>query len=462
MKAVATFLPLLIGLAASAQSPSPRDVGDPAQLGRGLQRTMTLLSTSTPEQRNTVRILFYGQSITEQSWWKEVAADLRTRFPHADLVIENRALGGFSSQRLVKTAETDLYPFRPDLLIFHVYGAHDDYERIIQRTRERTTAEILIQTDHVNARADWRNEVTDPAKATPKNWDSFMNYRHLPAVIARYGCGFVDQRNLWKRHLLDRSLEATNLLRDGVHLNDEGCRVMAAFAKAALVKRAEPAPDPVNCGYVKTLEVGQDVQWQDGRLKLEFDGNRVDLIAEQAAGQPVRVLIDGKKPSAHPGLYVFTRALSKPGGKWPVLANLSSETPLQLETWTMDVHRDPADEKVFAFSLHGSKTGPDGEGRSDARFVSKSGRIVIDPEDWDVGYALALAGVKPVPERFTVQWKVVAQFTDEWQPESPAPGIENTCTVAHGLSDAPHTLELTGIDQAVTRIRIYSPRKFPH
>ena len=71
-------------------------------------------------------------------------------FRNANLVIENRALGGFASQMLVKTAETDLYPFYPDLLIFHVYGAHDKYEDIIRRVRERTTAEILQQNDHVD------------------------------------------------------------------------------------------------------------------------------------------------------------------------------------------------------------------------------------------------------------------------------------------------------------------------
>ena len=49
-----------------------------------------------------------------------VVEDLRRRFPHANLVVENRALGGFASQMLVKTAETDLYSFQPDLLIFHV------------------------------------------------------------------------------------------------------------------------------------------------------------------------------------------------------------------------------------------------------------------------------------------------------------------------------------------------------
>jgi spore coat polysaccharide biosynthesis predicted glycosyltransferase SpsG len=201
---------------ALAQTSPPSYVGDPAQLGRGVQRTMTLLATSTPQRRNTVRILFYGQSITAQDWWKEVAADVRTRFPHANLVIENRALGGFASQRLVKTAETDLYPFQPDLLIFHVYGSHVDYERIIQRTRERTTAEILIQTDHINARSDWRNEPTDPAKITFKQWDSFMNYRHLPAVIARYGCGYVDQRRGRLRQRGDQGLHHCGACR--------GCR----------------------------------------------------------------------------------------------------------------------------------------------------------------------------------------------------------------------------------------------
>jgi hypothetical protein len=47
--------------------PPPKWLGNTNDHGRGIQRTMTLLATSTPEQRNTVRILFYGQSITEQN-----------------------------------------------------------------------------------------------------------------------------------------------------------------------------------------------------------------------------------------------------------------------------------------------------------------------------------------------------------------------------------------------------------
>ena len=439
---------------------TPSYVGDPAQLGRGIQRTMTLLATSTPEHRNTVRILFYGQSITVQDWWRQVAADLKTRFPHAHLIIENRALGGFASQRLVKTAETDVYPFQPDLLIFHVYGAHNSYEDIIRRTRERTTAEILIQTDHVSAKSDWRREETDPAKVTTQDWDSFMNYKHLPAVIRRYGCGYVDQRNLWKRYLTERGLEAPALLRDGVHLNEDGCRVIAAFVKAALVKRNEQAIDPMDCGYVRTFAVGKDVDIDSGSLKLQFDGIRVDLIASRAGQRPITALIDGKKPSQHAELYCFTRALPKPGGPWPVLADLSFEQPLLVEDWTMAVQRDPVEEDLFTFTLSGSHTGPDGSGRSDARFFSRSGRVVIDPEDWDVRYALGLAQVKPVPAAFTVRWSVVPRYLDQWQPAESPSGIENSATLAHGLADRPHTLELTGDLSALAAVRVYSPRKF--
>ncbi|MDQ3815070.1 MAG: SGNH/GDSL hydrolase family protein, partial [Armatimonadota bacterium] len=250
----------------------PKNVGDPASLGLGIQRTMTLLATSTEQHRNTVRILFYGQSITEGGWWKSVADNLRRRFPHANLVIENRALGGFSSQRLVKTAESDLYSYYPDLMIFHVYGAHNDYEDIIRRTRERTTTEVLIQTDHATKDEDL-NEETDPAKIRTegKMWNSFMNYVHLPNVARKYGCGIVDQRNLWKQYLRDHNLRAAQLLKDAVHPNDWGNYVMAELTKAYLVRRDDVAIDPMNCDTVKTFAVGKDVRWQNGKLTLPFD-----------------------------------------------------------------------------------------------------------------------------------------------------------------------------------------------
>ncbi len=431
--------------------------------GRNVQRTMRLLATSTAERRNTVRILFYGQSITEQKWAKMVEEDLRRRFPHADLVIENRALGGFASQMLVKTAETDLYPFQPDLLIFHVYGAHDRYEDIIRRTRERTTAEILMQNDHVTKQADLTEE-TDAAKLPPagKHWDAFMNHNWLPSLAKRYGAELCDQRSLWKAYLAENKLEPKALLRDSVHLNEHGEWFMAECVKAYLRYDPKLGPSPAE-GWVKTYQVGKDVHWADGKLRLDFDGSRVEVVGASGSAAPATVRIDGRKPSEFAELYGFTRAVTTPEGKWlvkwPVIAPITSEKPLLVEDWTLEARKDAANETLFTFTLNGSRTGPDGEGRSDARFVSKSGRVVIGTNDWNVSYATSLAGIKPVPERFTVKWKAGPRFVDEFVlPGVKDATVETTVTLAQGLPDTKHTLEIFGTGATpVTAIRVYRP-----
>ena len=220
-----------MGFVAEARQSEPK-----VEPGQGIQRTMRLLATSTPTKRNHVRILFYGQSITEQSWSKQVADDIRKRFPNADLEIENRAIGGFASQLLWRTAEYDLYPFNPDLMIFHVYGSHIDYETIIRNTRERTTAEILMQTDHVTA---W--PPANPSEKDDKGlwWTELMNNTYLPDIAKRHGCALVDVRTGWLQHLRENKLEPNALLKDGVHLNDAGCDVMAKLVSDYLVYRPD-------------------------------------------------------------------------------------------------------------------------------------------------------------------------------------------------------------------------------
>jgi hypothetical protein len=441
----------------------PPNFPDASGWGRNIQCTMRLLAMSSPEHCNTVRILFYGQSITEQNWAKMVEDDLRRRFPRANLIIENRALGGFASQMLVKTAETDLYPFQPDLLIFHVYGAHDKYEDIIRRTRERTTAEILMQTDHVNKPADFSEE-TDPAKLPPagEHWDAFMNHNWLPSIAKKYGCELCDQRALWKAYLTENKLEPKALLRDGVHLNPHGEWFMAQCVNAYLRYDPGLGPSPTE-DCVKTWQVGQDLRWTDGKLRLDFDGNRVDVICKPGQATPASVRIDGRKPSEWPELYGFTRALTRPEGKWPVkwpiLAPIGSQRPLLVEDWSLAVARDRQSDKIFSFTLTGSKTGADGIGRSDARFVSASGRIVLETNDWNASYALSLAGITPVPETFTVKWKAEPRFVDEFvSPGVANPAIETTVTLAQGLPNTRHTLEISGSDLTpIAAVRVYRP-----
>jgi hypothetical protein len=454
-----TLATVVMSAPAAAADPAPQaaypatDFPDPSGWGRHIQRTMRLLATSTPEHRNTVRILFYGQSITAQAWTTCVEQDLRRRFPDAELIVENRALGGFASQMLVKTAETDLYPFNPDLLIFHVYGANAQYEDIIRRTRERTTAEILMQTDHVTKPEDFTEE-TDPAKLGPEKamWDAFMNHDWLPMLATRYGAELCDQRTLWKAYLTENHLAPKDLLSDSVHLNAHGEWLMAQCVQAYL--RYDPAlgPSPAE-EWVKTIRVDEDIAWSQGKLRLEFSGSSVELVPAARVGDAAEVWIDGKRPSEIPELKGFSRAVATPGGKWPVIAPVGSAKPLLLEEWTLAVSKSAETGAPYRFTLSGSRTGPDGEGRSDAVFASNSGRVVISPDAWNVPYAMSLAKVDPLPATFTVTWSVVPHSMD-----SIAAGAQGRVLVAHGLANTKHVLEIRGgATTPVREIRIHRP-----
>jgi len=427
--------------------PAPGELGPEA--GAGIQRTMTLLATSTPQQRHRVRILFYGQSITQQEWWREVADDLRRRFPHADLTIENRAIGGFAAQMLVRPAEHDLYPFYPDLVIFHVYGDHTKYEELIASIRRRTTAEVAISNDHHTV-----------LPVPPGNWEEKMSYELVPAIARKYGCYLMDIRTEWRRYLEANGLAPSALLRDGVHLNEHGNYLLAELIKRRLVYN--PAlPDDAWRDMVRTYQVGTDLRWEGGRLVLEFEGNRVDAIAAAAEPRgPARVLIDGKKPSEFPELYAITRPSGTANIGWPAVTRVSYERPLILETWTARITEinDAADE--FRFEVLGSRTGPDGSGASGERFVSASGRVVIEPGDWCLAYDRRVSG-KPTPAGFKTTWQVVPMFADVYEPPAVEdPTREYATALAQGLTNERHTLELIQQGNAAVplrAIRVYRP-----
>jgi hypothetical protein len=226
--------------------PLPNPPKDTSQYGKHFQRCMTLMETSTPEKRNTVRILFYGQSIVGQRWHTMVADDLRRRYPHTDFVIENKALGGFISQHLVRTMHYDVLPFYPDLLVFHVYGADDKYEEIIRTVRTHTTAEIIMQSDHVKK---WpKSEVREDHRTRDVEWNERMNNVLLPRIAEKYRCSWQPQRWEWMDYLKDHQLEPQDLLTDTVHLNEHGRWVMAELLKRYLVYLSdEPKGEWVGC-----------------------------------------------------------------------------------------------------------------------------------------------------------------------------------------------------------------------
>ena len=445
-----------------------------AQQGVGVQRSVRRLAASTPEDRKTVRILFYGQSITQPGWTDKVVADLKRRFPHAAIDARNLAIGGFASQNLSRVALHDVPAFYPDLVVFHVYGAHDKYEDILRLIRTWTTAEILIQTDHANR---WPDRDAQPGDK--RWWDHLMNDIYLPRYAKRYGTGLVDVRAMWVRYLKAHDLQPKALLQDNVHLNSQGFELMADLVSRYLEPRSEleaPAGE-----WVRTYVVGEDIHWEGGRLTLPFRGNRVDVLAapaEEGKAARAEVRIDGKRPSEFPSMYVLTRPSRGHAGIWPSIKRVTSAAPLVPETWTITLSdiNDAADG--FSFRIEGSVTGPDGEGRLLPReawpkdeqgrpvepepFVSDSGRIVIRPSDWNLAREREFRN-KPVPEGFQITFNAVPLFKETY--EAPAademePNGENLVTLAQLLPNDEHTLELIGEGGRpvpIRAVRIYEP-----
>ena len=86
-------------------------------------------------------------------------------------------------------------------------------------------------------------------------------------------------------------------------------------------------------------------------------------------------------------------------------------------------------------------------------------KAYIEAEDWNVAYATSLAGIKPVPEQFTVKWKTEPRFVDEFvSPVAKDTATETTVTLAQGLPNVKHTLELTGSEATpIAAIRVHLP-----
>lgn len=329
--------PLLISITKPiVQKPStgliPATAVNLERYGTGLQHTMKLLRSSTPEHRHTVKILFYGQSITKQNWWLEIANDFRQRFPNADIIFDNRAIGGFDTSLLVRTAEHDLYSFYPDLLIFHAYGGDGDYEKIIADTRRRTAADIALVSDHV----DWLPTDTDdaaPEAIKRYKWHNQHSTDWLPALSQKYGCELIEIRRPWERYLRDNKLQAKALLIDGIHLNDRGNKLMAELVGNHLFNVPQLAPQ-LSGETVKNYTIGSDVRIKDNKLTLEFNGNRVEFMRTAKFDKNhgfAQILIDGKSPSMLPGLYSISRPSNAIGIECPSILSVTAKRPLIAE-----------------------------------------------------------------------------------------------------------------------------------
>lgn len=408
------------------------------QFHASVARTMNLLHTSTDRNRNEVRILVYGQSISVQDWWKELKRHFDSSYPAARIVFINKAIGGFSSERLKHTVENDIVSFYPDLILFHDYGNEEDYERIIQIIRSRTTSEIALQTDHMAIqKQEWHDRHCDV-------W--------MPHLARKYGLALIDIRSAWKEYLQVNKLEIKDLLKDGVHLNEHGNYLMASIIKQYFRGLGNWRVD----SNVSLLKPGNDFHIRKRSTELLVYGNRIDLIWKDNtnARNKVKIVVDGKKPSTVTECFYYTRPSSDTTAFF--LRKIGQPLKMKLyqpieEEWKMIITWSDSLKQQVGFRLEGSVTGDDGGGRSDSLFISRSRRIEIDPASWF--RAREFAGFPWLKAGDILRWRVKAMCADEVIGDTS--GIN---TVLQGIKNGLHTIQLSGKGlSTLAAIRIYRP-----
>ena len=443
--------------------------------GAHLVRTSTLLATSCKDYSHSVKVLIYGPSIVGSSvFTEELETQIKSKFPYADITVENKAIGGFGLDRLVRTAWHDVYPAYPDLIVFHAYiGAnHSEIERILSNIRRQTTAEIILMNHHLDA-----------DRATLYDHD----FAYIRYLANKYDCEPVDISTGWLKYLADYNLDKNELLRDHVHQNRDGSWLMAhlivrhlrynplfignwnqtvqTFFTAGAYDQGGIA-NPFSFSnerwaIVKGIPIGDSPK---NTLKFTFFGNRIDMIAgfsDSTKLGSARIKIDNRPVSEIPGLYAVTRPSKGAGGWWPAIMRIDNSKPLIPETWTLRMDQVNADSTVYQFSVKGSKTGLDGSGNTAEPFTSKSGRVVIEPSDF-MFKEVKQTFKTPTPVGFEIEWTVYPLFQEVYQ----SPVVKDRSkvyktTLAQGLTNDYHTIEIIPVGDGEVPIEAFEVHRPP-
>jgi hypothetical protein len=407
---------------------------------RKLARTLETIRTSTPADRKVLRVLFYGQSITKSGWDSLVQDHWKQRYPNTVFVVENRAIGGFPAQDLERTTEEDLAAFYPDLIVFHDYGDHRAYERIIRMFRSLTAADILVQTDHGDVMPEpvCREGLAlgrPPGCAGrfwvhQRDWHDEMSYHKIPALARKYGLAVEPQRLWWRDYLLRTGTPPQALLADIVHPNEAGKALMAGFFNQYF----DSLVDAWNG------EHGTSVTSLPPGGVIAFEGTRLEMVTDHPRTAPPTVVIDGKPAAQLDGCWLATRATELDTGRdWPAVRRIDLVHNHTAEDWTATLSHFAPDDSDFDFTLSGSVSGPQGSGRASQDFVAKSGAVKIAAIDWMPPRAFRETKV-PLQDPFVATWRVVPVCGGS--PE--VLGETYRYVLAAGLPPGPHTALIGG------------------
>ncbi len=435
-----TILILLfrISLYAYSQSyPSVAEIKNPVLFNEQLRYTSSLLHQPNTE----VRILVYGQSISVQEWWRDVKTYFEKKYSNSKLNIINKAIGGFSSDRLKLTVANDVASFYPDLILFHDYGSEEEYEKIIRIIQSSTTADIAIQTDHVAQQG--------------QEWHDKHSNVWLPELCKKYGLALLDVRKYWKQYIAENKLQIKDLLSDGVHLNKQGNFLMAGIIKNYFDNLSYL---PLADKRITILTKGKNFSVKKGVIQVPFTGNRIDVQSDATNSDAINILVDKQSLKNNERCFYFTRPSLNPDRSFltniGLLLDMEFTDKTKKEDWSLTIVSVDSVQQQISYTLKGSVTGEDGSGNSGNVFTSKSGSIIIKPEPWfrrrDPGDFSQFRWLKPGD---VLKWQVRSMCHDSLSLTS-----LDKQTLFQGIENGAHQLTIKGPGvKNIKKIIVYKP-----
>lgn len=442
----------------------------PPDPGQAIGRSLSIIRSATAEKPQVLKILFYGQSISSPKWTDLAIAALRAKYPNVAFEYRNLALGGWNAVLLEQAVARDVEETYPDLIVFHVYGDHRAYERIIRILRSKTASDIIIQSDHVVIPLE---PLCDPGlhlRWAPlegceghfwfkqKNWEEFMSGVWEPAMAAKYDLALEPRRQRWNTYLRENNLQSTDLLADPPHPNAKGWTVMAHLFTSWLEELADLPQNngPNTAGQVRSFTPPVPGE----KTRYEFDGNRAELIAAGPLHGKVDIKIDGKDPGELDGCWQTSRVTRLPNvPDWPALKKVNVRpTYHEADVWTLRVRHLDISQEVFDFEIESARTGADGSGSSKDVFNSLSGNVIIQPDAWNLSHAKTVSG-KGLAEEQSFQWERRFACGDELATVMPNGSVQQRHVLATSLPNTHHVVELTVTSDApaILELRAYRP-----
>jgi len=393
-------------------------------------KTMHLLKSG-----QKVRIAITGQSISDtwgNVWCKNLIDWLQAEYPNADIDYRNFGIGGFATGCLKKRMYNDMASFGPDLVIVYVYGSHIDYGNMIKDLRDNMETEILMQTEHYTGE---------------DNWSDTMSYQHLPQIASDNDCGLAEIRFAWRKWIMDNfDGDASVLLKDNVHLNDDGQKFMLELMKQFFVVGDES--DAAEKIAAQTVEVKAS-DWNNGVLEVSGVGTRAEVIAGDGTQHAVNVLVDGKKPSEYPDCYI--RSAETGGMTGTIMGIINYNGVPGEQTWTINID-SYTDKENFKYTVTGSTSGS--QGQSTAQGVLNGTILNMTPDSFIFDFSQPSAGTK-------YTFKSILNGTDVYNGTTGY--SENKQLLFNFKSNGTneHTVKLTAQDASkipdIKAIRFYNP-----